>query len=116
MQGRALSMKKFLVTGGCGFIGVNVVSRLAGQGAHVRVLDNLSLGRREDIDPLGAELLVGDIRDESTAAEACQGVDVVIHLAAHTRVVESVTNPELNFKVNAKGTLNMLLAARDAGV
>ena len=109
-------MKTYLVTGGCGFIGVNVVSRLASQGARVRVLDNLSLGRREDIDPLGAELLVGDIRDDSTAARACQGIDVVIHLAAHTRVVESVTDPELNFEVNAKGTLNMLLAARDAGV
>ena len=69
-----------------------------------------------DIDPLGVELLVGDIRDEATAAKACQGVDVVIHLAAHTRVIESVTNPELNFEVNAKGTLNMLLAARHAGV
>ena len=109
-------MKTYLVTGGCGFIGVNVVSRLASHGARVRVLDSLSLGRREDIDPLGAELLVGDIRDESIASKACQGIDVVIHLAAHTRVIESVTNPELNFEVNAKGTLNMLLAARDAGV
>jgi UDP-glucose 4-epimerase len=109
-------MRTYLVTGGCGFIGVNVVTRLAGQGARVRVLDNLSLGHREDIDPLGVELLVGDIRDEATAAKACQGIDVVIHLAAHTRVIESVTNPELNFEVNAKGTLNMLLAARHAGV
>jgi UDP-glucose 4-epimerase len=109
-------MKKYLVTGGCGFIGVNLVSRLVQQGAQVRVLDNLSLGRREDIDPLGIELQVGDIRDSSAALKACHGVDVVVHLAAHTRVVESVENPALNFDVNAAGTLNMLLAARDSGV
>jgi UDP-glucose 4-epimerase len=109
-------MKTYLITGGCGFIGVNVVTRLVSRGARVRVLDNLSLGRREDIEPLGVELLVGDIRDELTAEKACKGVDTVVHLAAHTRVVESVTNPELNFEINAKGTLNMLLAARDAGV
>jgi UDP-glucose 4-epimerase len=109
-------MKKYLVTGGCGFIGVNLVSRLVQQGAQVRVLDNLSLGRREDTDPLGIELQIGDIRDSSAAMKACQGVDVVIHLAAHTRVVESVENPALNFDVNAAGTLNMLLAARESGV
>jgi UDP-glucose 4-epimerase len=107
-------MTSYLVTGGCGFIGVNVVSRLASQ--RVRVLDDLSLGRREDIEHLGVDLQVGDIRDAETVRRACQGIDVVVHLAAHTRVVESVAQPRLNFEVNALGTLNVLEACREAGV
>jgi UDP-glucose 4-epimerase len=109
-------MKSYLVTGGCGFIGVNVVSRLIGQGGRVRVLDNLSMGRREDVASLGVDLQVGDIRDYPAVAKACANVDVVIHLAAHTRVVESVSDPDLNFEVNAIGTMNVLRACRDAGV
>ena len=109
-------MKTYLVTGGCGFIGVNLVSRLAGLGARVRVLDNLSLGKRGDIEPFGVDLLVGDIRDTAAIRKACEGVDVVVHLAAHTRVIESVSDPALNFEINALGTLNVLLACRDAGV
>jgi UDP-glucose 4-epimerase len=109
-------MKSYLVTGGCGFIGVNLVSRLAGRGARVRVLDNLSLGRREDVAPLGIDLRVGDIRDLALLGSACQEMDVVVHLAAHTRVVESVSHPELNFEINAIGTMNVLRACREAGV
>jgi UDP-glucose 4-epimerase len=109
-------MKSYLVTGGCGFIGVNLVSRLVERGASVRVLDNLSLGKREDIEPLGIDLQVGDIRDLATMEKACQGMDIVVHLAAHTRVVESVSNPELNFEINAIGTMNVLRACRDARV
>jgi UDP-glucose 4-epimerase len=105
-------MKSYLVTGGCGFIGVNLVSRLAERGSRVRVLDNLSMGRREDIDFLNVDLRVGDIRDPGSLRELCQGVDVVIHLAAHTRVVESISQPELNFEINASGTLNVLNACR----
>jgi UDP-glucose 4-epimerase len=109
-------MKSYLVTGGCGFIGVNLVSRLVERGASVRVLDNLSLGKRKDIEPLGIDLQVGDIRDLATMEKACQGMDIVVHLAAHTRVVESVSNPELNFEINAIGTMNVLRACRDARV
>jgi len=109
-------MKSYLVTGGCGFIGVNLVSRLVQGGGRVRVLDNLSLGRREDVEPLGVELVVGDIRDFPTLARAARGIDVVVHLAAHTRVVESVSNPELNFEVNVLGTMNALRVSRSAGV
>jgi len=109
-------MKSYLVTGGCGFIGVNLVSRLAGLGARVRILDNLSLGKREDVAPLGSDLRVGDIRDMAALQDACQGMDVVVHLAAHTRVVESISHPELNFEINAIGTMNVLRACRDAGV
>jgi len=109
-------MKSYLVTGGCGFIGVNLVSRLAGRGARVRILDNLSLGKPEDVAPLGIDLRVGDIRDMAALKDACQGMDVVVHLAAHTRVVESISHPELNFEINAIGTMNVLRACRDAGV
>jgi UDP-glucose 4-epimerase len=109
-------MKSYLVTGGCGFIGVNLTSRLVAQGERVRILDNLSLGKREDIEPLGVDLQVGDIRDFAAVTKACQGIDTVVHLAAHTRVVESVTDPELNFEINAIGTMNVLRACRAAGV
>jgi UDP-glucose 4-epimerase len=109
-------MKPYLVTGGCGFIGVNLVSRLVGQGARVRILDNLSLGKREDVNSPGVELQVGDIRDYAMMKSACEGVDVVVHLAAHTRVVESISIPELNFDINAIGTMNVLRACREAGV
>ena len=109
-------MKSFLVTGGCGFIGANLISRLIELGAHVRVLDNLSLGKREDLPYAGVELQVGDIRDREAVAKACEGIDVAVHLAAHTRVVESVSDPELNFEVNAIGTMNVLSACRNASV
>jgi UDP-glucose 4-epimerase len=109
-------MKSYLVTGGCGFIGTNLISRLAAQGHRIRVLDNLSLGKREDIEHFGVDLHIGDIRDAAAVKKACHGIDTVVHLAAHTRVVESVTNPELNFEINAVGTMNVLLACRDAAV
>ena len=109
-------MKSYLVTGGCGFIGVNLVSRLASRGARIRVLDDLSLGKRDDIRPFDVDLHVGDIRDAAVLQELCRGVDVVVHLAAHTRVIESISQPELNFQINAAGTLNVLQACRLADV
>jgi UDP-glucose 4-epimerase len=109
-------MKKYLVTGGCGFIGVNLLTQLVARGDRVRVLDNLSLGKREDIERFKVELQVGDIRDAAAVAKACDGIDVVVHLAAHTRVIESVENPRLNFEINAVGTMNVLEACRAAGV
>lgn len=109
-------MKSYLVTGGCGFIGVNLISRLIAQGSSVRVFDNLSMGRVEDVESPSVELNVGDIRDLTAVTQACLGVDTVVHLAAHTRVVESVSNPELNFEINATGTMNVLRACRDAKV
>ncbi|MGA8145106.1 MAG: NAD-dependent epimerase/dehydratase family protein [Candidatus Acidiferrales bacterium] len=109
-------MKTYLVTGGCGFIGVNLLSRLVGRGDSVQVLDNLSLGRREDVESLGVRLQVGDIRDRAEVAKACHGADVVVHLAAHTRVVESLSDPQLNFEINGVGTVNVLEACRATGV
>lgn len=107
--------RRWLVTGGCGFVGVNLLQRLAARGVSVRVLDDLSMGHAEDIVGLDAELLVGDIRDPAVADRALAGVEVVVHLAAHTRVIESIENPALNFDVNARGTLTLLEAARRRG-
>lgn len=109
-------MKSYLVTGGCGFIGVNLIPRLIASGGGVRVLDNLSLGKREDIASFNVDFQQGDIRDFATVAKACEGIDTVVHLAAHTRVIESVSNPQLNFEINAIGTMNVLEACRKAGV
>jgi UDP-glucose 4-epimerase len=109
-------MKSYLVTGGCGFIGTNLISRLAERGAPIRVLDNLSVGKRDDIAPFDADLRVGDIRDAASLQQHFRGIDVVVHLAAHTRVIESISEPELNFQINATGTLNVLQACRLAGV
>lgn len=109
-------MKSYLITGGCGFIGVNLANRLRRRGDAVRALDNLSMGRREDLESLGAQLVLGDIRDKEIVAQAVQGCEVVVHLAAHTRVVESVSNPRLNFEVNVRGTMNVLQASYAAGV
>lgn len=109
-------MASYLVTGGCGFIGVNLVSRLAARSDRIRVLDDLSLGKREDLAHLDVDVQIGDIRDMPAISKACKGIDTVVHLAAHTRVVESVAKPRLNFEVNAIGTMNVLEACREAGV
>lgn len=109
-------MAACLVTGGCGFVGVNLIPKLLAQGLNVRVLDDLSVGKHDDIRSLDVDFQQGDIRDPAAVFKACAGIDAVVHLAAHTRVVESVSNPELNFEINAVGTFNVLRAAVDAGV
>jgi len=103
--------RKYLVTGGAGFIGVNLVRALAPVARSLRVLDNLTAGRQEDLEDLPVDLLVGDIRDPDTVDQAMEGVEVVVHLAAHTGVVASVADPMLDFSVNVTGTLNLLQAA-----
>lgn len=103
-----------LVTGGAGFVGANLVRRLAPQHS-VRVLDNLVTGAKELLPP-EIELLEGDIRDADAVAEAMAGVDAVVHLAAAGSVVESVASPWENFEVNVRGTLTVLDGARRAGV
>jgi UDP-glucose 4-epimerase len=104
-----------LVTGGCGFIGANLVPRLLRRGATVHVLDDCSAGSPERL-PAEAEVLEGDIRDPAAVARAVAGADVVIHLAASGSVPASVADPMTNFDVNARGTLTVLRAAADAGV
>ena len=110
----------FLVTGGAGFIGSNLCEALLGLGCRVRCLDNLSTGKQANVDLfLGNEryrFIPGDIRDLATCQKACEGVDYVLHQAAWGSVPRSIEMPLLYEQINIMGTLNMLEAARQAGV
>ncbi len=115
----ALDQEKVLVTGGCGFIGSHIVEALVKRGEQVRILDNLSTGKLENIaafDPQAVEVLIGDISDWPTVLEAMQGCSNVFHEAAIASVPRSVADPIGTGKVNYGGTLNILEAARQAGV
>jgi len=108
---------RILVTGGAGFIGSHVVERLLSGGARVRVLDNLSTGRRENLPRDGKlEFVADDIRDVGAVARAMREVTGVIHLAAVASVQASVDDPRGTHASNFDGTLNLLEAARNAGV
>lgn len=131
---------KWLITGGCGFIGTSLVRSLVAEGGNrIRIIDNLAVGTRADLSAVCAfkeiertgckarqenssagepavELLVGDIRDEDLAVEVSQGMDIIVHLAANTGVGPSVENPRLDCTTNVIGTLNYLEAARRNGV
>ncbi|MBX9664033.1 SDR family NAD(P)-dependent oxidoreductase [Novosphingobium sp.] len=109
-------MMKVLVTGGCGFIGANLVPRLAAAGYQVRVLDNEILGRRDHLDNFAGEFIHGDIRDPAALDVALEGVDAVVHLAADTRVIESIADPAFNFDVNVVGSFRLIEAMRAHGV
>jgi len=106
---------KFLVTGGAGFIGSNIVEGLVRRGDSVVVLDNFSTGKRENLQH-GMRLIEGDIRSLETCREACRGVDVVLHQAALGSVPRSIDRPLTTHDNNVNGFLNMLVAARDAGI
>lgn len=105
-----------LMTGGAGFIGNNLVRLLLEHQHYVTVLDNLTTGNAADLEEVECEVVRGDVMNYETVAKLARGKDAIVHLAAHTRVVESVEDPTTNFEVNGKGTLNVLLAARDTGV
>lgn len=106
-----------LVTGGAGFIGSNLVRRLAGRGARIRVFDDLSTGRLENLEGLEAsvEFVRGDLRDADAVRGAARGARHVFHVGALASVQASVDDPATTHAINATGTLNVLLAARDAG-
>ncbi len=110
-------MAKYLVTGGGGFIGCNLVRTLAAQGRDVRILDNFSTGRRENLEDLkkDVEIMEGDIRNPADVRAAVRGVCCIFHFAALPSVVRSVEDPLETHDVNVTGTLNLLIAARDAG-
>jgi UDP-glucose 4-epimerase len=106
-----------LVTGGCGFIGANLVRRLETRDdVRVRVFDNESLGRRSSLVDFRGEFVRGDVRDRAALDRAMEGVDQVVHLAADTRVMDSIADPIFNFEVNVVGGLNLLEAMRVRGV
>jgi len=111
---------KVLVTGGAGFIGSHTVDRLVIDGYRVRVVDNLSSGRLENLkhwlDSKSVELLVGDLREPEVALRAIDGVNVVFHFAANPEVRLSTTEPEVHFTNNIVATFNLLEAMRRKGV
>lgn len=113
-----MSKRLYLVTGGAGFIGSHICERLLKEGQSVRVLDNFFSGKEENIISIrdDVELIRGDIRDGSLVREAMKGVEVVFHQAALGSVPRSVDDPQTTHEANITGTLNVLLAARDAGV
>ena len=109
---------KYLITGGAGFIGSNIATRLVEMGEQVRILDNFSSGFRENLTALGdsVELIDGDIRDYWTVVKAVDGIDYVLHQAALPSVPRSIANPLTSHAVNIDGTLHVLEASRQAGV
>lgn len=111
-------MAHYLVTGGGGFVGSNIVQALLERGERVRVLDNFATGRQQNLADLAneIELIEGDIRDPQVTARAVAGVDYVLHQAALGSVPRSVQDPITSNEVNVNGTLNMLWAAKQAGV
>ncbi len=116
-------MQRYLVTGGAGFIGSHIVRALLEQGAFVRVLDNFSSGKRENLEGLANsnngsrfEILEGDVRDAHQVASAVRAVDFVFHEAAFVSVPESMEKPQACFDVNVTGTSILFEAARQAGV
>ena len=109
---------RYLVTGGAGFIGSNIVDELVRRGQEVVVLDDLSGGKEANLAGVRdkIDLHVGSITDLAAVQSACKGVHYVMHLAARTSVPRSVLNPLETNHVNIDGTLNVLVAARDAQV
>ncbi|MFJ1261382.1 SDR family oxidoreductase [Capnocytophaga canis] len=120
MEFSELKNKKILVTGGAGFIGSNLSEKLLELGAMVTVLDNFATGHRHNIEAFLSNenfiLIEGDIRDLETCKKACEGQDFVLHQAALGSVPRSINDPITSNDVNVGGFLNMLVAARDAGV
>lgn len=111
-------MDTALITGGAGFIGSHLVRALLWRGDRVRVLDNFSTGKRENLTGVegSLEIFEGDLRDTDLLQDVAQGVDFVYHLAAFVSVPQSMVEPQLCYDVNVTGTLNLLEAARAAGV
>src|SRR5689334_16848331 len=103
-------MANYLVTGGAGFIGSNIVEYLLQQGESVRVLDNFVTGKRENIEPfLGRiELIEGDLRDEAVCRRAVDDIDYVLHQAAMASVPRSIAEPVMTSDINVLGTIKLL--------
>jgi nucleoside-diphosphate-sugar epimerase len=109
-------MASYLVTGGAGFIGSNLVKRLVSDGHTVRVLDNYRAGKFSKRFVEGVEYMEGDLRNEQDVKKSVVGVDGIFHLAAIPRMSYSIEHPEETNEVNVGGTLRLLVAAKEAGV
>src|SRR3970040_1917788 len=123
MRMKKMRMKKYLVTGGAGFIGSHIAQRLLDENAVVRVLDNFSGGKHQNIEDLvnsrkpgRLEIYEGDLRDAGIVAEVVQDIDVIFHQAAFVSVAESMEKPQECFDINITGTTILLEAARKACV
>lgn len=110
-------MKRVLITGGAGFVGAHLSRCLVEAGGYdVTVFDNESLGDRTNLDLERIRFIAGDLRDRDEVDAALEGQEVVVHLAADTRVVDSIADPGHNFDNNVRGTFNLLEAGRARGV
>src|SRR3954454_21065240 len=110
-------MAHYLVTGGAGFIGSHLCTELIRRGHRGRVADSLITGKKSNLDHLPAvEFLEGDLADEAFARRSAEGCDFVLHQAAIPSVPRSVKDPITSNRANVDATVNMLVAARDAGV
>ena len=107
---------KYLVTGGAGFIGSHIVRGLLEQDMDVRILDNFSSGKHENLQNLDVEIIEDDLRDASKVADAVKGVDIIFHEAAFVSVPQSMEMPLECFDVNVTGTSILFESARKAGV
>jgi UDP-glucose 4-epimerase len=111
-------MDKYLVTGGAGFVGSHIAGELVRKGHSVRIIDNFSTGKRENISSFleEIELVEADIREFKACRKVVEGMDFILHQAALTSVPRSIEDPLLTNEINITGTLNLLLASRDAKV
>jgi UDP-glucose 4-epimerase len=110
-------MASYLITGGAGFIGSHLAEELVRRGQRVRVVDSLITGKRRNLEHLdGVEFLEADLADADAAVRAVQGMDYVLHQAAIPSVPRSVKDPVTSNRANIDASLNVLVAARDAGV
>ncbi len=109
------ALKRVVITGGCGFVGVNLTRHLTAIGHDVVAFDDLSSGDRTVAESAGARVVVGDVRDLAALHDVIAAGDAVIHLAAQTGVVQSVDDPLGDLEINVRGTMHALVAARDAG-
>ena len=109
-------MESVLITGGAGFIGRHLATHLTDHDVQVTVLDNESLGDRRHLDLDRVRFVAGDLRDPDVVREAVAGQDAVVHLAADTRVMDSIDNPGHNFDNNVVGSFHLLNACRELGV
>jgi len=111
-------MEKFLVTGGAGFIGSNICSKLVSQGCFVRVIDNLLTGKKSNLTAIidKIEFIEADMGDENIARTAMKDIDVVLHQGALPSVPRSIDDPAATHKHCVDATFTLLLAARDAGI
>jgi len=107
---------RYLVTGGAGFIGSHISKTLLEQSARVRILDNFSSGRKENLQGLDVEVIEGDVRDPGKLKDAVKDIDIVFHEAAFVSVPESMEKPQECFDINVSGTSMLFDAARAAGV